>query len=115
MNHNNNEVKQIIASSATFLNRSTSNRLPLPLLKPLAGALVNGTKEKNTMVKAHSEQALVAVLRLRNANDDTASQLMAILEPGAREALQDCVAKVVKKVSAVAEPKEDEFDDTLTC
>lgn len=113
MNHNSNEVKQVVATSAIFLTRSSDKALPLTLSKPLVPMLVNGTKEKNTMVKAHSEQALVSVLRLRQSGDDTASELIAALDPGARESLQDCISKVLKKIASQAEPKEEEFDDTL--
>jgi len=115
MNHGSNEVKQVIASSSTFLTRAIKNPLPLTLLKPLVPLLVNGTKEKNTIVKVNSEQALVAVLRLRTPGEDLSASLIEMLDPGARESLQDCVNKVSKKVSSIAEPKGEEFDDTLVC
>lgn len=113
MNHSNNEVKQAVATSAIFLTRVLKDPLPLLFMKVLVPLLVNGTKEKNTMVKAHSEQALVAVMRLRSVNDETAANLVNNLEPGAREALQDCIAKVLKKTASQPEPREEEFDDTL--
>lgn len=83
------------------------------LMKCLVPLLVNGTKEKNTMVKAYSEHALVSVLRLREAEDETASDLLAELDPGPREALQDCMHKVLKRTLSQPEAKEEEFDDTL--
>lgn len=65
MNHSSNEVKQLMARASAMLGREA----PLEacggeLLRALLPALVNGTKEKNTYVRANSELALRAVLRL---------------------------------------------------
>ena len=38
---------------------------------------------------------------------------MNALDIGAREALQDVITKVLKKVASQPEPKEEELDDTL--
>lgn len=113
MNHSSNEVKQATAAASVYLARSCAT-LPMELLKSLVPMLVNGTKEKNTMIKANSEQALVAVLRLRFEGNTTASDLTANLDPGPKEALQDCITKVLKRTLSQPEPREEEFDDTLT-
>lgn len=113
MNHSSNEVKQVMASSAVYLSRKSKKQLPLPLLKMLIPMLVNGTKEKNTMVRAHSEQALVSVLELRGGQSDTCSSVLSVLDAGGREALQDCIQKTLKKTASMNEPKEEEFDETL--
>ncbi|RWS09505.1 Translational activator GCN1-like protein [Dinothrombium tinctorium] len=112
MNHANNEIKQVLASSATFLAKTVPSEIPVTFLKSLVPTLVNGTKEKNTMVKVNSEQALVAVLKLR-AGEETSQKLISILEPGAKESLQDCISKVLKRIATQPEPKEEKFDDTL--
>lgn len=113
MNHSSNEVKQSAAASSIYLSKNMEKRLPITLMKSLVPLLVNGTKEKNTMVKANSEHALVSVLRLREAEDDTPAVLLADLDPGPREALQDCIHKVLKRTLSQPEAKEEEFDDTL--
>lgn len=113
MNHSSNEVKQVMAASCVFLARSSKHNFPFSLTKSIAPMLVNGTKERNTVVKVHSEQALISVLRLRDSQDDVTSSIVNGLDPGAREALQDCIQKVLKKVAIQAEPKEEEFDETL--
>lgn len=114
MNHSSNEVKQSAAASSIYLSKSLEKRLPIPLMKSLVPLLVNGTKEKNTMVKSYSEHALVSVLRLRDDGDDTCSLLLAQLDPGPRESLQDCIQKVLKRTISQPEAKEDDFDETLT-
>lgn len=112
MNHSSNEVKQIVAASTIFFTKSYPSPVPISLLKTLVPLLVNGTKEKNTMVKVNSEQALVTFLRLR-ASDEVAQTCLGALDAGAKESLQDCISKVLKKIAAQPEPKEEEFDDTF--
>lgn len=110
MNHSSNEVKQAVALTINFLARKVT--LPLYVIKCFVPHLVNGTKEKNTIVKFNSEFALVAVLNLR-AGDESAQVCLNALDCGAREALQDVITKVLKKVACQPEPKEEELDDTL--
>ncbi|XP_074594678.1 lethal (3) 80Fj [Brevipalpus obovatus] len=112
MNHSSNEVKQCVANSSVFTARSLTKPLPSPFLKALVPLLVNGTKEKNSMVKACSEQALVSVLRLRHG-EETVQSLCTILEKGGRDSLQDCINKVLRKILSQPEPKEEQFDETI--
>lgn len=67
MNHSSNEVKQAVALTINFLARKI--KLPLYVIKVFVPHLVNGTKEKNTIVKFNSEFALVAVLNLRSGDE----------------------------------------------
>ncbi|XP_067121067.1 stalled ribosome sensor GCN1 [Centruroides vittatus] len=112
MNHSTNEVKQIVALTANYVAKVINKPLPPSVMKVLVPNLVNGTKEKNTIVKANSEFALVAILRLRKG-DETHQMCLNNLDAGARDALQDVVNKVLKKVASQPEPKEEELDDTL--
>ena len=67
MNHQSNEVKQLLARVCSYLARREINSPEL--LKSVIPMLVNGKKEKNSYVKANSELSLVAVLRLRIGDD----------------------------------------------
>ena len=67
MNHSNNEVKQLVARVCSYLGRRQS--LAPEFLKAAIPMLVNGTKEKNSYVKANSELSLVTVLKLRQGDD----------------------------------------------
>lgn len=70
MNHNSNEVKQLLARVSTHLAKNVPPEKMAPeLLKLLLPTLVNGTKEKNSYVKANSEIALITVLRLRDGDE----------------------------------------------
>lgn len=113
MNHSSNEVKQAVAISTVFIAKSSnSNNYPPQLFKTLIPLLVNGTKEKNTVVKVNSENALIAFLKLRTT-DEVLQNCINALDAGAKESLQDCVNKVLKKIATQSEPREEEFDDTL--
>lgn len=68
MNHTNNEVKQVVARVCSYLARTEATLAP-EFLKAALPMLVNGTKEKNSYVKANSELSLVAVLRLRQGDE----------------------------------------------
>ena len=80
MNHNNNEVKQLMARASTVVGRAevvvpAVGGAGADVLRALLPALVNGTKEKNTYVRANSEIALRAVLRL--PHDENFHQVLA--------------------------------------
>ncbi|KAJ8723024.1 hypothetical protein PYW07_004204 [Mythimna separata] len=113
MNHPSNEVKQLMARAACMLGRSAPLSASGPsaeLLHALLPALVNGTKEKNTYVRANAEIALRAVLRLPH-DEHFHTQCMALLEEGAREALGDVVARVLRR--NLADGRDEELDCTL--
>lgn len=70
MNHSSNEVKQLVSRVCSYLARRHDRKTFTPeLLKVTLPMLVNGTKEKNSYVKADSEIALVSVLRLRQGEE----------------------------------------------
>ncbi|XP_043511247.1 eIF-2-alpha kinase activator GCN1 [Frieseomelitta varia] len=113
MNNNNNDVKQLLAKVCIHLARNIPpERMSPELLKSLLPMLVNGTKEKNGYVKANSELALIAVLRLKQGEEEY-QRCMAFLDVGARESLSDVVSKVLRKVLSQPEGKIEELDDTL--
>ncbi|GAB1860935.1 Translational activator GCN1 [Camponotus japonicus] len=113
MNNNSNDVKQLLARVCIHLARNIpSENMSTELLRALLPMLVNGTKEKNGYVKANSELALIAVLRLRQGEDEH-QRCMAFLDIGAKESLSDVVSKVLRKVLSQPEGKIEELDDTL--
>ena len=115
MNHQSNDVKQMVAIISQFWAKSLDNQLlPTELLKSLLPTLVNGTKEKNSTVKSFSETALVGVLHLRNKEDNKkSSECLQVLPSGARDALQDVITKVLQRVANQPEGKDEVIDDTI--
>lgn len=70
MNNNSNDVKQLLARVCIHLARIVPpEKLTPEILRLLIPMLVNGTKEKNGYVKANSEIALIAVLRLKEGDE----------------------------------------------
>ncbi|XP_053680198.1 eIF-2-alpha kinase activator GCN1 [Anopheles nili] len=113
MNHSSNEVKQLLAKTCTYLARVVPpERIAPEYLKLAIPMLVNGTKEKNGYVRSNSEAALVHVLRLRDG-EDFHQRCVTLLEPGARDSLNEVVSKVLRKVALQAVGKEEELDDTI--
>lgn len=113
MNHNSNDVKQLVPKSCTHLSKSLMTyQYNLDVLKCLVPMLVNGTKEKNGYVKSNSELALISILRLRT-DDSTLTKISEILESGAKDSLNDVVTKVLKRTTPQSIVKEEELDDTL--
>lgn len=69
MNNASNDVKQLLARVSFHLAKTVpQEKMAADLLKSLIPTLVNGTKEKNVYVKANSEIALIAVLRLKDGD-----------------------------------------------
>ena len=59
-------MKQLSAQVVELLAVSRGEMLPAELARLVIPMLVNGTKEKNTVVRTCAESALVAVLRLKD-------------------------------------------------
>ena len=111
MNNANNDVKQAVATSSIFWSHKRFE-FPNLILRCLVPLLVNGAKEKNSAVRVNSEQALICLLKLKDPESPVYLKCLSVLDSGAVESLQDCMAKI-KKTIAKFEYKEDEFDDTL--
>lgn len=70
MKSESNDVKSLAAKIVTFVTTSYDSALPLDTTKEFIPMLVNGSKEKNTVVKTQSESALVALLRIKQGDDN---------------------------------------------
>uniref|UniRef100_A0A1S4L777 TOG domain-containing protein n=1 Tax=Ixodes scapularis TaxID=6945 RepID=A0A1S4L777_IXOSC len=108
--------RPLVAQSVQWLSRGTQEPgrglASSQLLRSLVPQLVNGTKEKNSMVRANSEYALVSLLRLRTSTQGL-DECLEVLDPGARESLQDVYSKVLRKVVSQPEPREEDLDDGI--
>ncbi|CAG7827579.1 unnamed protein product [Allacma fusca] len=113
LNNASNEVKVLLGNACEIIGRRVYPRvIPKELMKYVIPSLVNGTKEKNSMVRASCESALVSLLHLRQG-DSTMNICLESLETGAREALSDVIAKALRKLLHQSEGKEPEIDDTI--
>eukprot|EP00090_Calanus_glacialis_P034085 TRINITY_DN5691_c0_g1_i1.p1 TRINITY_DN5691_c0_g1~~TRINITY_DN5691_c0_g1_i1.p1 ORF type:complete len:2002 (-),score=813.41 TRINITY_DN5691_c0_g1_i1:71-5326(-) len=112
MNHPSNDVKVLVAQMTSHLGHCQPSLLPSTLLKSLLPMLVNGTMEKNSMVKSCSETALVDVLLMRKGPQGQ-NQALSLLDSGARDTMNDIISKSLIKLATQPEGKEMVLDDTL--
>ena len=104
-------MKQLSAQVVELLAASREEPLPAELARLVIPMLVNGTKEKNTVVRTCSESALVAVLRLKEG-EATQEEMLAALDSGARDSLQEVISKVLRKDVTSGQQVRD-LDETL--
>ncbi|XP_037092852.1 eIF-2-alpha kinase activator GCN1-like [Pollicipes pollicipes] len=112
INNNSNEVKQLSAQVVELLASGHPEPLPADVARLVIPMLVNGTKEKNTVVRACAESALVAVLRLRHGQS-TQEEMLAMLDAGARDSLQEVISKVLRKDAALSGQQVLDLDETV--
>jgi hypothetical protein len=113
INNSSNEVKTLLGQASEVLGRRIAPQiLSKEIARYLIPALVNGTKEKNSIVRASCETALICNLRLREG-DNAMNTCLEYLDSGAREALNDVINKVLRKSLKEPESKEPDIDDTI--
>ncbi|XP_074258261.1 stalled ribosome sensor GCN1 isoform X1 [Saimiri boliviensis] len=93
-----------------------ANKDPLPPLdpqaiKPILKALLDNTKDKNTMVRAYSDQAIVNLLKMRQG-EEVFQSLSKILDVASLEVLNEVNRRSLKKLASQADSTE-QVDDTI--
>ncbi|KAI0222671.1 eIF-2-alpha kinase activator GCN1 [Lamellibrachia satsuma] len=112
MKHDSNDVKQLGAQVVSYIAQSAGRPLDITIIRTFVPMLVNGTKEKNTVVKTSSESALVSLLRLRT-DDSTLQMTLNALESGMKDALNEVMTKTLRKMASLPELRPDDIDDTV--
>ena len=69
MKQESNDVKALAAQVVSFVAKCCDKPLDTAVARSFVPMLVNGTKEKNTLVRTNSELGLIAVLQLRQGDD----------------------------------------------
>uniref|UniRef100_A0A452TVP7 Stalled ribosome sensor GCN1 n=1 Tax=Ursus maritimus TaxID=29073 RepID=A0A452TVP7_URSMA len=95
-----------------------ANKDPLPPLdpqaiKPILKALLDNTKDKNTVVRAYSDQAIVNLLKMRQG-EEVFQALSKILDVASLEVLNECNRRSLKKLASQADSTEPVDDTILT-
>ncbi|KAK7087777.1 stalled ribosome sensor GCN1-like [Littorina saxatilis] len=110
------DVKQLVGRVLVYMANAHSgdnnSSVSAEVLRVVIPALVMGTKEKNTMVRAASESAIVALFNLRQG-DRLYQSFLSSLDPGMQESLRELYAKSLKKLAAQSDTGIDDIDDTV--
>ena len=69
MKRESNDIEALGAQLVTYVCQSSAADVSVTSARQLVPMLVNGCKERNTLVRSNSEQALVALLKLRSGDD----------------------------------------------
>lgn len=80
-------------------------------IKPILKALLDNTKDKNTVVRAYSDQAIVNLLKMRQG-EEVFQSLCKILDVASLEVLNECNRRSLKKLAGQADSTE-QVDDTI--
>ncbi|XP_075390131.1 stalled ribosome sensor GCN1 [Tenrec ecaudatus] len=93
-----------------------ANKDPLPPLepqaiKPILKALLDNTKDKNTSVRAYSDQAIVNLLKMRQG-EEVFQSLSKILDVASLEVLSECHRRSLRKLASQVDSTE-QVDDTI--
>ncbi|KAK3887663.1 hypothetical protein Pcinc_008247 [Petrolisthes cinctipes] len=105
INHSSNEVKQGMCracqyTAETLATASSGALVPVEVARPLLPMLVNGTKEKNQVVRSSAEMALIALLQLKNG--DQGMQVMTgSLEAGGRDSLMEVISRSLRRATYI--------------
>ena len=69
MKRDSNDIKSLVGNILTYVSKSQDSPLDTDFVKVVVPTLVNGTMQKNVVVKSASEWALVALLHLREGTE----------------------------------------------
>ncbi|XP_071537961.1 stalled ribosome sensor GCN1 [Panulirus ornatus] len=102
INHSSNEVKQGMCRACQYASESLAatngSQIPVEVARPLIPMLVNGTKEKNQVVRSCAEMALIALLHMKQGDQGTQVMLNA-LEGGGRDSLNEVINKSLRRAT----------------
>ena len=95
------DIRLVAEKMIWWANKDPRPPLEPQAIKPILKALLDNTKDKNTVVRAYSDQAIVNLLKMRQGEE--LFQVGAVLEPAAQTAapvlLSLCRSRTVKPCS----------------
>uniref|UniRef100_A0A8C6YI46 GCN1 activator of EIF2AK4 n=1 Tax=Naja naja TaxID=35670 RepID=A0A8C6YI46_NAJNA len=105
------DIKLIAEKMIWWANKAPLLPLDPPVAKPILKALLDNTKDKNTSVRAYSDQAIVNLLKMRDG-EETVQSVSKILDAASLELLNESCRRSLKKLANQADSVE-QIDDTL--
>ncbi|XP_067861626.1 stalled ribosome sensor GCN1 [Heptranchias perlo] len=111
LQNSSSDVKLVAEKMIWLVNKDTLNPLDPQTIKPILKALLDNIKDKNTSVRAYSEQAIVSLLRLREG-DELYQNVSKILDTASLDLLAESYRRSLKKLASQADSTE-QVDDTI--
>ncbi|KAM9331114.1 stalled ribosome sensor GCN1 isoform 2-T2 [Gastrophryne carolinensis] len=105
------DIKLIAEKMIWWANKDHLPPLDPQTSKPILKVLLDNTKDKNTSVRAHSDQAIVNLLKLR-LGSDLFQDMTKILDTASLEMLNECNRRSLKKLAAQPDSSE-QIDETI--
>ncbi|XP_068094819.1 stalled ribosome sensor GCN1 [Hyperolius riggenbachi] len=105
------DIKLISEKMIWWANKDHLPPLDPQTSKPILKVLLDNTKDKNTSVRAHSDQAIVNLLKLR-LEDNLFQDMTKILDTASIDMLNECHRRSLKKLAAQPDSNE-QIDETI--
>uniref|UniRef100_A0A8C5P6E8 GCN1 activator of EIF2AK4 n=1 Tax=Leptobrachium leishanense TaxID=445787 RepID=A0A8C5P6E8_9ANUR len=105
------DIKLVAEKMIWWANKDHLPPMDLQTIKPILKALLDNTKDKNTSVRAYSDQAIVNLLKMR-ANNDVFQGVVKILDTASIEMLNEGCRRSLKKLATQADSSE-QIDETI--
>ncbi|GAB1290067.1 eIF-2-alpha kinase activator GCN1 [Apodemus speciosus] len=105
------DIRLVAEKMIWWANKDPRPPLEPQTIKPILKALLDNTKDKNTVVRAYSDQAIVNLLKMRQG-EELLQSLSKILDVASLEALNECSRRSLRKLAGQADSVE-QVDDTI--
>ncbi|XP_053225790.1 eIF-2-alpha kinase activator GCN1 isoform X2 [Podarcis raffonei] len=105
------DIKLVAEKMLWWANKSPLPPLDPQTMKPILKALLDNTKDKNTSVRAYSDQAIVNLLKMREG-EEVLQSVSKILDAASLELLNESCRRSLKKLASQADSIE-QIDDTI--
>ncbi|XP_053135159.1 eIF-2-alpha kinase activator GCN1 [Hemicordylus capensis] len=105
------DIKLVAEKMIWWANKSPLPPLDPQTVKPILKALLDNTKDKNTSVRAYSDQAIVNLLKMRDG-EEVLQSVSRILDAASLDLLNESCRRSLKKLASQADSVE-QVDDTI--
>ena len=95
INQNSNDIKLLTVQIISFLSMNNEKSFDSEMIKTFLPMLVNGTREKSSIIKSASEKALINMLKLKS-NENTDIEVLNSLGT-MKESFEDCIRSFSKE------------------
>uniref|UniRef100_A0A8V5HHI1 Uncharacterized protein n=1 Tax=Melopsittacus undulatus TaxID=13146 RepID=A0A8V5HHI1_MELUD len=111
LQNSSSDIKLVAEKMIWWANKDHLPSLDPQTIKPILKALLDNTKDKNTSVRAYSDQAIVNLLKMR-VGEEVLESVSKILDAASLELLNESCRRSLKKLAGQADSDE-QIDDTI--